>query len=260
MAARRPPLGQHFLHDSAVLSRVASEVAAAAGEAELLVEIGAGTGALTRRLAGLGKRLLALEIDPRLVRRLRAELPAIEVIQTDVLAVDLRQLILERTARPAAVAGNLPYYITAPILRSIFGAGEGIAAAVLLMQKEVAERVTAEPGSRDYGYLSVLCQAHSRPHLLLRVPPDAFRPRPKVTSALVRLTIEPRWAGWGVQDRPGFLEFAQLCFRQKRKTLRNNLEAKFGKQAVSSLPEAGLRAEQLPPEALAALWIRLKHL
>ena len=114
-------------------------------------------------------------------------------------------------------------------------AGERVSHAVVLMQREVARRTVARPGKRDFGYLSLLCQAHSRPELLFSVPPGAFRPPPKVTSALVRFSIEPQLARWGVADRQAFLEFAQLCFHHKRKTLRNNLEPRFGRQRLASL-------------------------
>jgi 16S rRNA (adenine1518-N6/adenine1519-N6)-dimethyltransferase len=236
----RPPLGQHFLHSGAVLARIAQEVLAAAGPGEEVVEIGAGQGALTRRLVELGLRVKAIEIDPRLAEGLRSACPDAEVVEGDVLELDLR----------GVVAGNLPYYITSPILRRLCDAGERVSAAILLMQKEVAERVAAGPGSRDYGFLSVLCQAHSRPEILFCVPPGAFRPPPKVMSAVVRMRMEPRWKEWGVGDREEFLHFVQRCFRQKRKTLRNNL----GREVVGELPEAGLRAEQLGPEAIAAFW------
>ncbi|MBI3664763.1 MAG: ribosomal RNA small subunit methyltransferase A [Acidobacteria bacterium] len=255
--ARRPRLGQHFLHSSSILDRIAREVGARLGPSELVVEIGPGTGALTRRLLGLGRRLIAVEIDRRLAAGLRAEFagePRLEVMEDDILEVDLERLIRERTSGRAVVAGNLPYYITAPILRLLFDSGDRISQAVLLMQKEVAARVAARPGSRDYGYLSVLCQAHSRPERLLIVPPGAFRPAPQVASALVRLAIEPRFVEWNVGNREAFLHFLQLCFHQKRKTLLNNLQSRFGRERLAELPEARLRAEQLSPERLAALW------
>jgi 16S rRNA (adenine1518-N6/adenine1519-N6)-dimethyltransferase len=239
----RPPLGQHFLQSEAVLAKIARELLAAAGPGGQVVEIGAGRGALTRCLVELGLRVQAVEIDPKLAEGLRSACPEADVVEEDVLQSDLR----------GVVAGNLPYYITSPVLRRLCDAGEQVSAAILLMQKEVAERVVAGPGSRDYGFLSVLCQAHSRPEFLFSVRPGAFRPPPKVTSAAVRMKMEPRWKEWGVGDREEFLRFVQRCFHQKRKTLRNNLG-----QAVEGLPEAGLRAEQLGPEALAGLWRRVK--
>ncbi len=251
---RRPRLGQHFLHSAGVLDRIAREVRDLAGESGCVVEIGAGPGPLTTRLLNLGLRVTAIELDRRLVERLRSACPGAQVVEADVLTVDLAGLL----SGPAVVAGNLPYYITSPILRRVFDAADKITAAVLLVQKEVADRICARPGSRDFGFLSVLCQSHSLPELLFTVPPGAFRPPPKVLSAVVRLEMAPRWAGWGVGRRDDFLEFVQTCFHHKRKTLRNNLEARFGKQAAAALPEARLRAEQLSPEQLAGLWRRLQ--
>ncbi len=257
---RRAPLGQHFLHSPSILGRIAREVGAVSRGLELIVEIGAGHGTLTSRLLDLGPRVLAIEIDPRLAAALRAKLgahPRLELLQADILQVDLGELVAARTPGPAAIAGNLPYYITSPILRRLFDAAGRISAGLFLVQKEVAARIVAAPGTRDFGYLSVLCQAHSRPEMLFTAPPGAFRPAPKVTSALVRLKIEPRLAQWGVADPNAFFEFAQLCFRQKRKTLLNNLVKRFGRERLAELPEARLRAEQLGADRLAALWLRL---
>ena len=232
--------------------------AAAAGSSDLIIEIGAGPGTLTQRLLQVGRPVLAIEIDPRLAEGLRGR-PDLEVLEADVLHVDLSELIARRTAGRALLAGNLPYYITSPILRMIFDAADRVSAAILLVQREVAARIAARPGTRDYGYLSVLCQAHSRPEIVFTVPPGAFRPPPKVTSALVRLPMEAHLEQWGVKDRQGFLEFAQLCFHQKRKTLLNNLGRRFGRERVAALPEARLRAEQLIPEQLATLFLRLRE-
>lgn len=255
MPTRRPPLGQHFLQSPDILDRIASYVRAAARQSGLVVEIGAGPGPLTRRLVDLGLRVTAIEIDPRLVEKLRSACPGVEVVQEDVLQVDFARLIPDR----AVVAGNLPYYITSPILRKLCDASGRISEAILLVQEEVAHRVVAEPGGRDFGYLSVLCQVHSRPEMLFTVPPGAFRPPPQVTSAVVRLAMEERHRLWGVEDRDEFLRFVQLCFHQKRKTLRNNLQGRFGKEAVAGLAERGQRAEQLSPEQLAALWRQLRR-
>jgi len=260
IAHRRPPLGQHFLKSSSILDRIARAVEAAAVDSELIIEIGAGNGELTCRLLGQGRRVLAIEIDARLAGEVQAKLRqehSLEVLRADVLELDLRKLIAARTAQPAVVTGNLPYYITSPILRGIFDAGEVIAQAVLLMQREVAARVVARSGGRQYGFLSLLCQAHSRPELLFTAPPGAFRPAPRVTSALVRFPIEPRLKQCGVADRRAFLEFGQLCFQHKRKTLRNNLAGRFGKERLAGCPQARLRAEQLGLEGLAELWLRL---
>ena len=128
----------------------------------------------------------------------------------------------------AVIAGNLPYYITSPILDRVFALADRWERAVFLVQAEVAARLAAEPGSRDYGYLSVLTQVYARPRILFEVPRAAFRPPPKVDSAVVLLEPRDAQADWGVADRDAFLRFASDCFRHKRKTLRNNLAPAMG--------------------------------
>ena len=165
----------------------------------------------------------------------------------DILKTDLAPLL------PAVIAGNLPYYITSPIIEKTLAAGPGVVRAVFLMQKEVADRLSAAPGSRDYGYLTVQTQLLSEPKTLFRVPPGAFTPPPKVDSAVVRL--EPRNEPL-VPDPEAFLRFASACFRMKRKTLRNNLSG--GWPEIASQPEARLRAEQLALAELVNLYTRLQ--
>ena len=168
------------------------------------------------------------------------------LVEGDVLKLDLGAW------GTAAIAGNLPYYITSPILEKVFESGGNWTQAVFLVQAEVAARLAANPGSRDYGYLSVLAQAQARVERLFDVPAAAFRPPPKVESSVVRLT--PRaTSDFGITDVRAFLRFASVCFRQKRKTLRNNLVAAYPKEIVDTLPEARLRAEQLPVAELARL-------
>ena len=261
----RAPLGQNFLSSPSFLARIGAEAAAAARESGLIIEIGAGPGSLTKYLLEAGKPVTAIELDPRLVSRLRSSLgshPALEVIEGDILRLDLHELIAARAAggRPV-IAGNLPYYITSPILHRVFDSAACISAALFLVQKEVAERITARPGTRDFGYLSVLCQAHARTEIRLLIPPGAFRPAPKVTSALVRLDFEPRLEQWGVSRRAEFLDFVKLCFSQKRKTLLNNLQKRFGRetleQRIAEIPELRSRAERIEPERLARIWLLL---
>ncbi len=231
-------LGQHFLRSGVILDRIAAD---ACPEREpLVLEIGPGRGALTAKLIPRAERLIALEIDEPLVGPLRTQFPGAEILHADVLATDLGQW------GPAVVAGNLPYYITSPILERIVALGPNCRRAVLMMQEEVARRVTAQPGSRDYGYLSVLVQSQADAAYRFRVPPGAFAPPPKVDSAVIRLV--PR------AERPpaGFLAFAAACFRQKRKTLRNNLASHY--PGIIDRPESGLRAEQLSIPELEELY------
>jgi 16S rRNA (adenine1518-N6/adenine1519-N6)-dimethyltransferase len=268
-AHRRPPLGQNFLFSPSFLARIAAEVASAARHAGagLIIEIGAGPGSLTKHLLEAGKPLTAVEVDARLVARLRSSFgsqPNLEVIEGDVLKLDLKELIAARASGGrAVVAGNLPYYITSPILHRVFKAAPFISFALFLVQKEVAERITARPGSRDFGYLSVLCQAYAKPEIRFLIPPGAFRPSPKVTSALVRLDFEPRLENWGITNPKAFLDFVKLCFSQKRKTLLNNLLRHFPRELLeckfAEIPELRLRAEQIEPERLVGIWLLLSE-
>jgi 16S rRNA (adenine1518-N6/adenine1519-N6)-dimethyltransferase len=212
----------------------------------LVVEIGAGRGALTKRLVQRADRVVAIEIDPALAEGLRTRFAGITVIEADVLTVDLAEW------GPAAVAGNLPYYITSPILERIFAMGPLLRRAVTLVQREVAERLTAQPGTRDYGYLTVTADLFSTPELLFRVPPGSFSPPPKVDSAAVRFIPKPP-----PPDAAAFLEFAGRAFAHKRKTLRNNLEPFYG-GAVAGWPEARLRAEQLGLAELLEIYRRVR--
>jgi 16S rRNA (adenine1518-N6/adenine1519-N6)-dimethyltransferase len=223
-----------------------------------VIEIGAGRGALTEPLLERSERVIAIEVDSVLVHYLRQKfLPAIdagrlELIEGDILKTDFAALAV----RPV-IAGNLPYYITSPILERVFSLHGAWERAVFLVQAEVAERIAAGPGSRDFGYLSVLVQTHARAEILFPVERSAFRPQPKVESAVVRLTPRDAAADLGIADVPAFLKFAQHCFRHKRKTLRNNLGAVYGLQTIDALPEGRLRAEQVGLPELAALYHKL---
>lgn len=249
--AVRPRLGQHFLRDGRALERIA-QAAVAAGDA--VVEIGPGKGALTRRLLPVASRVVAVEIDHALAVALPARCghPAnLDVVQADILAADLRALAAAAGDR-AVITGNLPYYATSPILRSVFGAGGAFRTATFLMQDEVADRTVAGPGSRAYGYLSCLCALHSEPRKLFRIGPGAFVPRPQVHSAVVRFELH------GEPPPAGLAKFLQACFRAPRKTLRNNLAGLYPEGRLDRDPDAGRRAQQLTLPELTALWRRVE--
>jgi len=204
-----------------------------------VLEIGPGPGALTAHLLERASRVAAIELDPQLASRLRLRFPPaasnLEVVEGDVLETDLGRW------GPCVVAGNLPYYITSPILHKVLSLGPRLVRAVFLMQKEVAARVAASPGSRDYGLLSVQCRARAAARVLFDVSPSAFRPPPAVWSSVVLFEPRPPAAGLDAAELPDFLEFAAHCFQQKRKTLRNNLRAVYPKEILDVQPESGLR-------------------
>jgi 16S rRNA (adenine1518-N6/adenine1519-N6)-dimethyltransferase len=247
----RQKLGQHFLIRGSVLERIAR---AACPEREpLVVEIGPGRGALTKHLLAFADRVVAVEIDARLAHNLaqmHLDEPRLEVVEANALQVDLGQW------GPATITGNLPYYAATAIMERVMALGPAMRRGVFLTQKEVAERITASPGSRDYGYLSVSMQVSADIELLFEVPPAAFHPPPKVDSAVLRCAPHDRAAELGIADRLNFLRFVSLCFRQKRKTLRNNLAGQYG-AVVDSWPEVNLRAEQIGIPMFAAMYRRL---
>jgi len=241
-------LGQHFLTNAHVLERIA--VATCPAGEDLAIEIGPGRGALTEKLLRRAARVVAIEIDGTLVEHLRTKFagePRLEIVHADILATDLA-----RWGR-APIAGNLPYYITSPILEKAVRLD--VPRIVFLIQKEVAERLIAKPCHREYGYLTLQTALFADTRLLFEVKPGSFRPPPQVDSAVVLLT--PHLRDPGVGDREAFLRFLRQCFRQKRKTLRNNLAGIYGKEAIDPWPEAGLRAEQMGLEQLAEMYQRL---
>jgi 16S rRNA (adenine1518-N6/adenine1519-N6)-dimethyltransferase len=240
-------LGQHFLVRESVLDRLA--IAACHDRTPRVIEIGPGRGALTRHLLPRTDELHAIELDSSLVEYLRAKFdaePKLHIHHADVLSIGLAQW------GPAVVAGNLPYYITSPVIEKFLSLDARFPLAVFLMQWEVAERLLASPGTRAYGYLTVAARLVCDLQLVLKVPPSAFSPPPKVDSAALRFL---RKAGV-LPPSPSLLQFIKRCFALKRKTLRNNLRPIYG-APVDTLPEASLRAEQLSVDQFISLHERL---
>jgi 16S rRNA (adenine1518-N6/adenine1519-N6)-dimethyltransferase len=262
---RKPKLGQNFLIDDS--ARQAIVEALGDVSARTVIEIGPGHGAITTILAARCQRLIAIEMDAALAAELRFRMRAqthVEIVEADVLEVDLAALV--QPGESADVVGNLPYYITSPILLRLFAAAARglLAHAAVMMQREVADRLSAAPGCREYGLLSATTQIHARVEKLFNLPPGAFSPPPEVTSSVLRLEFAPRFRELGV-DAAGFDAFLRACFAQKRKTLANNLRS-AGHGGVRSYTADDLRAawpagipplaraESLALEPLAALY------
>lgn len=269
MRERKPRLGQHFLaSDSAALG-----IVEALGDLSrsTVLEIGPGRGVLTSLLARRARRLIAIELDRVLAAQLRMQFtlsPNIEIIEGDVLAIDFSTLFgpkpgasrpgLVHTPEPVHVVGNLPYYITSDILLHLFAYRQCFDIIVIMVQKEVADRLAANPGTRDYGLLSATAQLYAKVEKLFTMPPGAFVPAPKVHSSVVRLVMSPRLDSLQVPEED-FIRFLRLSFGQKRKTLWNNLKTEYSEKSLrAALAEAGVkptvRAEALPLEKKAAIF------
>ena len=218
---------------------------------------------MTEYLAARGATVYAVELDPPLLaglQKLAAKFPNLTIVAGDVLETDLAAIAAGRRIR---LYGNLPYYITSPIIQHFFEIAELIDEIHILIQLEVAQRLTAVPGTRDYGYLSVLTQYFSRPEIALEIPPAAFQPPPEVDSALVTMKLPGRSPRLDAGLEQEFLEFVKRCFAKKRKTLLNNLrgfaepaEVKLALQALELAETA--RAEELPLVQLLKLFHRFR--
>jgi 16S rRNA (adenine1518-N6/adenine1519-N6)-dimethyltransferase len=257
---KRRALGQHFLRDASVARAIVDLLAPTA--ADLVVEIGPGEGALSEHLARRGGRVIALEVDRALVERLRRRFAAVEVVEADARTWDYGAL-----ARPPGgrvlVVGNLPYSVGKPILQALVEAGTAIDEMALMLQLEVAERVAAAPGGKTYGSLSILTQVYCDARIVRRVPPGAFRPPPKVESAVVYLRplATPRI---DAAEQERFHAVVRAAFAQRRKTLANALAAGLGlsvdraREAARSVGiDPSRRAETLDIKEFGALARRL---
>lgn len=269
----KPKLGQHFLTSDDAAARIVDAIGDVSQSTVL--EIGPGRGILTSLLAKRARRLIAVELDRVLAAQLRLKFGMarnVEIIEADILAIDFDSLFgpkpglgrpgIEIKPDPVRVVGNLPYYITSDILLRLFEYAKYFESLVIMVQREVADRIAAEPGKRDYGLLSATAQLYARVEKLFTLPPGAFSPPPKVHSTVLRLTMAPRQDELGVAG-DGFVDFLRLSFAQKRKTLWNNLKVKFDERDLKrALADAKVkptvRAETLSLEESAAVYRALR--
>jgi 16S rRNA (adenine1518-N6/adenine1519-N6)-dimethyltransferase len=267
-------LGQHFLDQEEYARRIVEALGDVSQSTVL--EIGPGRGILTEQLAKRARRLIAVEMDRVLAAQLRLRFGMyrnIEIIEADVLAIDIDSLFgpkpglgrpgIELKPEAVKVVGNLPYYITSDIVLRLFKFAKYFDSMVIMVQREVADRIAAEPGGREYGMLSATAQLHARVEKLFTVPPGAFSPPPKVFSAVLRLTMDPQQQRLGVVGA-GFIDFLRLSFGQKRKTLWNNLKGSYEdgqlKRALAAAKvKPTARAETLSLEQSAAIFRALRE-
>ena len=270
----KPKLGQHFLTSDDLAVRIVSAVGDVSDATVL--EIGPGRGILTSRLAQRTRRLIAVELDRVLAAQLRLKFGMarnVEILEADILAIDFDSLFgpkpglgqpgIEFKPQPVRVVGNLPYYITSDILLRLFEFSKYFESIVIMVQKEVADRIAAEPGGSEYGVLSATAQLYARVEKMFTVPPGAFSPPPKVHSTVLRLTMDPQQEKLGVAG-DGFVDFLRLSFAQKRKTLWNNLRERYEEAGLKrALAEANVkptaRAETLSLEESAAVYRALRN-
>ncbi len=240
---RRWKFGQNFLVDESVIRRIAEDTAPR--KTDWVIEIGPGQGAITRRLVPECAKLTALEIDPKWVEHLqkRSEWGPLEVIQTDATRVDVEALLAREPGKKPIVVGNLPYNRAAPILFRFLPFIHRFQSMSIMVQYEVAKRICAEPHTRNFGFLTVFIRNHCEPEFLQKIGQDAFRPRPKVLSATVRLIplAQPKTTD------PMFLRFVEIAFSQKRKKLTNSMQSFYRRDKVAEALTA-LGAAVIDPE------------
>ena len=255
--------GQNFLIDTHVLDKIIG--AAEIGKDDFVLEIGPGIGTMTQYLAEAAREVVAVEIDTKLIPILEdtlKEYDNVTVLNEDILKVDIRKIAEENNGgKPIKVVANLPYYITTPIIMGLFESEVPLDSITVMVQKEVADRMQVGPGTKDYGALSLAVQYYAEPYIVANVPPNCFMPRPKVGSAVIRLT---RHAETPVQvdDEKLLFQIIRASFNQRRKTLQNGLynssELRIPKEkTVAALEEMGLtptiRGEKLSLEEFAKL-------
>jgi len=250
---KKKSLGQHFLRDKHIIQKIVQSVPAR--EEDRVVEIGPGDGALTSQLYETCRHLTAIEIDPVMVNHLKENLPELHIIKKDILELNWAEIV-NTDGRPVHVIGNLPYFITSQILFSLLANRTRLATATLMMQKEVASRIVAEPGNKTYGILSVQTQLMSTPAVLFDVPPGAFSPPPNVMSSVIQLQF----------DKPALAcsdahlkTVVRMAFNQRRKKLSNALK-RLNTELPANEFDFGLRAEALQPATYEKLTARLEQL
>jgi len=270
---KKPKLGQHFLTDTSAAARIVEALGDISQSTVL--EIGPGRGGLTSSLSRRARRVIAVETDRVLAAQLRMNfslVPNLEIIEGDILAVDFDTLFgpkpgstrpgMEQAPEKVRVVGNLPYFITSDILLRLFEYRKYFEVLVLMVQKEVADRLAARPGISEYGLLSATAQLYARVEKLFTLPPGSFSPPPKAHSTVVRLVLSPRLEKLRVSEAE-FMQFLKLSFAQKRKTLWNNLRGRYGpedlKRAMTKAKiEPAIRAEALSLEESASLFRELR--
>jgi len=261
--------GQNFLIDTHVLEKIIR--AAQIDKDDFVLEIGPGIGTLTQYLCENAREVVAVEIDQMLIPILEETLSSynnVTIINEDILKLDLKDLIEERNAgRPIKVVANLPYYITTPIIMDLFEKHIPLINVTVMVQKEVADRIQAAPGSKDYGALSLAVQYYAEPYIAAYVPPNCFMPRPNVGSAVIRMTLHKE-ALVKLEDERLMFKLIRASFNQRRKTLVNSLnnsyELGFSKEqiqkALASLNiSENVRGEALGLEEFAALANKLSE-
>ena len=271
---RKPKLGQNFLLDGGAAQNIVEALGDISNRA--VIEIGPGRGVLTDVLARRAKRVIGIELDRVLAAQLRMRYAArgnVEILESDFLTAEFPSMVGRRPGplhdlRPTQpetvdVVGNLPYYITSDILLRILELHHNIERAVIMVQREVADRIAAKPGTRDYGLLSATAQLFARVEKLFTLPPEAFSPPPQVHSTVIRLTMAPRLEELQVEEAP-FIAFLKLAFAQKRKTLVNNMRGRYGNAAIRAAFKAAgvrsdVRAEALSLEKTAAVFRALRE-
>lgn len=263
MQPRKPKLGQNFLVDDNARHRIAEALGNVSDRT--VIEIGPGHGAITTILAERAGKLVCVELDRSLVPELRFKFrnhPNVEIVEADILQTDVSALV--PAGETALVIGNLPYYITSDILFHLCAHENAIELAVVMMQREVAERVAAEPGHREFGLLSATVQMHAEVANVFTLPPEAFSPPPEVYSTVLRMRFASRFAELQIDNAVAFDRFLKACFQQKRKTIGNNLRAAghSGDTIAAACSASGLlattRAEAMSLADLAALFRALE--